>query len=101
MKIITNINFFDSPGVGYFMKNQNRESESGQDADGASAGYDIMKRENLRFIPDELVRKIDYHLLNPYFARISEQFPIDEQYELDKKTRNREQVFDVEGYEKA
>jgi len=40
-------------------------------------------------------------LLNPYFSRISDQYPVDEQYELDRKTRNREQVFDVEGFEKA
>ena len=40
-------------------------------------GFVLVQRRNLRFMPDELVRQIDYHLLNPYFPRISESFPED------------------------
>ena len=107
MKIVQTFERFDEAGVAYLRKDDEALQESGfmeaveSDPSDQYSPYHILSRKNLRFIPDDLVRRIDYQLLNPYFSRISDEFPVDEQYELDRKTRNREQVFDVEGFEKV
>jgi len=106
MKTVRSIKYFNKPGAIYVPKDklagqENAEIEAYESDEDAEADFKLYARANLRFIPDDLVRRIDYHLLNPYISRISDQYPVDEQYELDRKTRNREQVFDVEGFEKA